>query len=108
MEAGEEMETTVINYMKEHRMVEKKDHLVVGVSGGPDSMALLHFIWKYKEQWGADLTVAHVNHCLRGKDADLDQEMVESYCEDRDIAHHTIKVDVARRAKELGLGVEET
>ena len=53
--------------------------VVAGVSGGADSMAMLHFLWKN----GVSVTAAHLNHCLRGAESDGDEELVRRFCRER-------------------------
>lgn len=105
--AGENVEKNVTNYMMMHEMIQPGDHVVVGVSGGPDSMALLDLLWKLQKRVGFALTAAHVHHGLREVDADLDQELVASYCKGRSIPFACTQVDVEAWAKERGLGIEE-
>lgn len=76
--------------------------VVAGVSGGADSMAMLHFLWKN----GVSVTAAHLNHCLRGAESDGDEELVRRFCQERGIPFVCKRADVARLAKERGLGEE--
>ena len=70
--------------------------IVVGVSGGPDSMGLLHLLVSLNQAddlgWG--LRAAHVNHGIRGEEADLDAQLVESYCGQLGVAFSRATVDV--------------
>ena len=77
--------------------------LVVGVSGGPDSMALLYLLYTQREEYAWKLSVAHVNHGLRGEASDADQTLVEAYCSDCDLP-----VSVRRATPPAsGTGIEE-
>ena len=76
--------------------------LFIAVSGGPDSMALLETVRHFRH----DLTVLHLNHRLRGKEADGDQEFVEAWCRDHRIPCFSESVDVNKLAKEEGLSLE--
>jgi tRNA(Ile)-lysidine synthase len=58
-------------------MFEAGQRVVVAVSGGPDSTALLHLLAGLREEWGLTLIAAHLNHGLRGADAEADAEYVE-------------------------------
>lgn len=62
----------VAGYISRHRMVERGDKVLVGVSGGPDSIALLHVLYLLKEDLGIDLHVAHLNHMFRGEESEKD------------------------------------
>jgi len=77
--------------------------LVVGVSGGPDSMALLHFLLGHRARTGAPpggLIAAHVNHGLRGGESDADAAFVREWCEARGVATVEAAVDPERRRRE--------
>jgi tRNA(Ile)-lysidine synthase len=88
-------------------MFSRDDLVVVGVSGGPDSVALLHSLLGLAARGGYRLHVAHLNHHLRGADSDRDAEFV------RDLAHGwslpaTVESqDIGRLRREWRLGVEE-
>ncbi|MBN1891435.1 MAG: tRNA lysidine(34) synthetase TilS [Clostridiales bacterium] len=93
------------------------DVVIVAVSGGPDSMCLLHLVIslsaeKDKTDPGTgsavpDIVVAHVNHQLRGKASDDDEELVRVYCSDHGIEFNLEKADVSAMARTEGLGIEE-
>lgn len=101
------MEENVLAFVDHHHMIDPGDTLVVGVSGGPDSMALLHFLWKHQKRFDMELIAAHVHHGLRGRQSDLDEELVADYCRQRSIPFRSVRVDVAARARDHGLSVEE-
>ena len=75
---------------------------VVGVSGGADSVALLHLLHRL----GYDLVVAHLNHSIRGAEADADEAFVKALCEQLAIECVTTRVDVPALAKEKGISLE--
>lgn len=54
-------------YVKKHHMLEKEDKVIVGVSGGADSVCLLFMLLKLREEWGIEVTAVHVHHGLRGQ-----------------------------------------
>ena len=71
------MELSNHRVMKEKQLIQPGDRLLVGVSGGPDSMALLHWLWQHKEEFQlADLQAIHVHHQLRGVEADEDLSLI--------------------------------
>ncbi len=71
----------VLRFMREHRLVTGRHCLLVAVSGGPDSVCLLHVLFKLQEELGIRLHVAHLNHQLRGADSEADARYVA------DLAH---------------------
>ena len=85
-------------------------HAVVGVSGGSDSVALLHFLCTLRVNFGLtfDITAAHVNHMLRGSESDRDESFVRNFCKENSVPLKVLKIDVASEAANLKKGVEET
>lgn len=81
--------------------------VVVGVSGGSDSMALLSILNSLKSEYGIKLIAAHVNHGLRGETADRDEKFVSDYCSRNGIEFHAFRADVASEAQKCGIGFEE-
>ena len=59
-----------------HEMLKAGDVVVVAVSGGPDSVALFHLLWRLRLELDVRLHIAHLNHCLRGQESDDDLEFV--------------------------------
>lgn len=79
------LERKVIHYIHELKMIEPGERLLVAVSGGMDSMALLHFLYKYRSQLNIEVFVVHVDHMLRGEQSEGDRHFVETFCRERDI-----------------------
>lgn len=74
--------------LKEYNIDLKNKHLVVGVSGGPDSMCLLNLLHSLKERLNLKLDVCHINYKLRGVDSDEDEKLVKRICNDFLINFH--------------------
>lgn len=81
--------------------------VVVALSGGADSMALLYALCELKDEYGMAVEACHVNHGIRGEDAVRDENFVKAECEKLDVILHTFHFDVPSLAKERGLGLEE-
>lgn len=81
--------------------------VIVALSGGADSMALLYALCELKDEYGMAVEACHVNHGIRGEDADRDENFVKAECEKLDVILHTFHFDVPSLAKERGLGLEE-
>ena len=96
----------VLNTINKYNMINKGDRIVVGVSGGPDSMCLLHILYGLKDQYDLNLIVAHINHCLRGKDADDDEEYVRKFCQKHNIDFYSIRVNVEELARKENISFE--
>ena len=79
--------------------------IIIGLSGGADSIALTHILFTHlgKEK----LICAHVNHMLRGEEADRDEAFVRSFCCENGLRLQVLKTDVAKLAAEKAIGLEE-
>ena len=101
------LEEKVFNIIQKYKMLKKGDRVVIGVSGGPDSISLLNILNYLKERLNIKIYVAHVNHMIR-KEADEESEYVRDFCAKLNIEFFMKKIDVENEAKRLRLGTEET
>ena len=92
--------------IEENEMIDSGDKVVVAVSGGPDSMCLLHILYSLKEELKIELVAAHVNHCLRGEEADADEAYVRNFCSSLGIEFYSKKIDIHKIAEERNLSCE--
>ena len=92
----------------EYDMFPRGGKVLCAVSGGADSMCLLHLAWSMAEAGGFQVAAAHYHHGMRGEAADADAAFVEAFCKERDIPFVIERGDVYGQAERLGLGVEET
>jgi tRNA(Ile)-lysidine synthase len=81
--------------------------LLVGVSGGADSVALLRGLLILRPAWSLTVTAMHLNHRLRGADSDADAAWVRTLCERHDVTVRVREFDVAAEAASRGIGIEE-
>ena len=81
--------------------------VLCAVSGGSDSMCLLHLLWTQQEERNLRVLAAHYEHGLRGEESLRDARFVESWCRERGIPCVVGHGDVASYAREKGLGLEE-
>lgn len=88
-------------------MIQPGDRVIVAVSGGADSVALLYALWMMKDEFNLDLIAAHMNHGIRGEDADRDALFVQELAARLEIASVVEKVDVPAFRKRARLGLEE-
>mgnify|MGYP005782083623 FL=1 len=100
------LEEKVLNTINKYNMIQSGDGIVIGVSGGPDSMTLLNILNNLKEKLNIKLYVAHINHSIR-KEADEETEYVKDFCKKIDVEFFAKKVKVEEIAKELKMGTEE-
>lgn len=82
--------------------------VLCAVSGGADSMCLLHLLHTLAPKWGFSLRGAHFNHHLRGAESDRDEEFVRAWCAGRNIPLSLGGGDVRAEAGRTGRGIEET
>lgn len=101
------LEEEFLNTVKENNLIEKGDKIVVGVSGGPDSITLLTCLNKYKEKLNYEIVVAHVNHLIR-KDSTEDEQFVENVCKNMKIKCYIKKVNILELSKKTKSNIEET
>lgn len=96
----------VLKTIETYNLIEKNDKIVIGVSGGPDSICLLHVLYGLKEKLGIEIVVAHVNHMLRDV-ANLETEYVQSFCKKLGIECYVKKADILEISKTQKKGTEE-
>lgn len=101
------MEKKVFDYIRRHHMIEEGDRVVVGVSGGADSLCLFFLLLELSKSLSFDMGVVHVNHMIRGEEAKRDAEYVKELCESHRIAYKLYLYDVGKIAKEGHMSVEE-
>lgn len=93
--------------IEENRLLSGGETVIVGVSGGPDSLCLLHVLCRLEREYGLTLHVAHLHHGLRGLEADADADFVEALAADWGLACTVERVDVPALAREHSLSIEE-
>lgn len=97
----------VIETIEKYKMLSQYDVVVVAVSGGPDSMALLHILYSLKDKYHLTIHAAHLNHMLRGREADEDTKYVEEYCKSLNIPCTVKYVDIKKMSRDEKLSLEE-
>lgn len=89
-------------------LVQHGDTVIVGISGGADSISLLNLLNGIKEKYNLKLIAVHVHHGLRGNEADRDMEFCKEMCENLEIEMKVHLFDVQEESKKRKLTVEET
>ena len=92
----------VKDFILKNNLISKKDKIVVGVSGGPDSIALLDILYRLDY----DVVVCHINHGLR-ENANLDEKFVKKFCKDRNLKCYTKKINLKIKKNLNGMSSEE-
>lgn len=99
-------EDTLLNFGMD-KMIDKG--VLIGLSGGADSVMLLLFLLEYKRRNNGDFPIlaVHINHGIRGDEADYDESFCRGLCDSLKVEFISRKIDVPKIARESGLGLEE-
>ncbi|RKY70400.1 MAG: tRNA lysidine(34) synthetase TilS [Candidatus Latescibacterota bacterium] len=97
----------ILHFILQRRMFSAGDRVVVAVSGGPDSVALLDVLFQLKERLGIELHVAHLNHRLRGAQSEADAEFVRQLASRLGIDATVEQRDVSEFIRKQGISPEE-
>ncbi|MCJ7669177.1 MAG: tRNA lysidine(34) synthetase TilS [Dehalococcoidia bacterium] len=101
------LESKVIDFIQRYSLISRKEPVVVGVSGGADSVCLLHVLAKWQKGLGIKLHVAHLNHQLRGVESETDAEYVSELAGSLGIPITIDRQDVAAYRTERKCSIEE-
>lgn len=94
-------------FIKKHNMISAGDTVILAVSGGADSMCMLHFFKDYSIENDIIVICAHVNHGIRGEEAERDEEFVRDFCNKNTIPFECAHFDVPVLASQTGESLEE-
>lgn len=97
----EKIRTTIEQFLEKYR-ISRQAGFIIAVSGGADSITLLH-AFKYLN---LNILALHCNFSLRGKESDMDEQFVKRFCDSYGIAHSVRKFDTLSYAREQGLSIE--
>ena len=107
----------VTEYIRENDMLHKGDGVIAGISGGADSVCLLTMLTEYRKQLAKQyecssidalyIKAVHINHMIRGEEADGDESYVESLCKELEVDYSSYKEDIPKMAEEKHLTEEE-
>lgn len=97
----------VLETISKNNLIEDNDSIIVAVSGGPDSICLLHILSRISKERNLKLYVAHLNHQIRGLDAYIDALYVMKFCEKLEIPCFIRSIDVPAYCEEHKLGTED-
>lgn len=101
------MKDKVRNYMDKWQMLQSEDCVIVGVSGGADSICLLLLLSQLQKAIGFRMVAVHVNHGLRGLDADADEAYVKKFCKELGVVCESYYADVELISKKRKQSTEE-
>ena len=98
---------TFTDALRRYEMVKTGDHVTVALSGGADSVALLLLFLQAREAFGLTVSAAHMNHGLRGAEADRDEAFVRELCRRLAVSLTVERADIPAVCRETGEGTEE-
>lgn len=93
--------------IKSFSLADIGDHILVGFSGGKDSVVLLSLLKSHEKDLGTVLSALHVNHGIRGDEADRDEQFCRALCQRLGVPFYSVKVDAVSHSKQTGKGLEE-
>lgn len=97
----------VLETINRHDLLAEGSSVIIGFSGGPDSLCLLDFLIEIRNEYGLSLYPVHINHNLRGEEANRDEEFCREFSESRGLRLKTFSFDCEKMAKEDGVTTEE-
>ena len=101
------IEQKVLKFINEKRLLNKGDKVLVALSGGPDSVFLLHFMSKFRQKYCIELGAVHINHMIRGKSAFEDEEFCRKLSVNLNIDFSSVRKNVKSFAKQNKFSIEE-
>ncbi len=96
----------VREYILENELIEKGDNILVALSGGPDSVCLLHILARLKSEFNLRLGAIHINHLLRGEEAIEDENYTKDLCKSLEVESYVERIDIATIAEKEGQSIE--
>ena len=101
----------ILETIKKYNLIQNGDKIIVGLSGGPDSISLINVLDEIRKdkttELKFDIIATHINHNIR-EEAKSDEDYVVKYCEERNIEVYVLSIDINKKAKEEKKGTEET
>lgn len=101
------IEQKVIKFIDEKNLIEKNDRVLVALSGGPDSVFLIHLLSKFKKRFKIELGALHVNHQIRGNAAIEDEKFCREICTELNIEFYSVSKNVKSFASKRKISMEE-
>lgn len=98
---------TVTRTIDKYRLLEKGDNVLVALSGGPDSVALLHLLFQLQSHYQIQLTAVYVNHGIRPRAAAKEERFCEALCAELEISCVIVRENIPALAKQRKVGIEE-
>lgn len=103
-----QLEQKALQTIHRYQMIEQGEPITVGFSGGADSVALLHLLYRWKDRCSIPLKAVHLNHLLREEESVRDQEFARAFCQTYGIPFVAKQIDIKKKAAEDKTSIEET
>jgi len=100
-------ERKVFDHIMENQLLSAGDRVIAGVSGGADSMCMLLLLMSFADELDLKITVAHVDHGIRGSEAEADARFVGDFCLTHGLETESVKADIPAMAERTGQSLEE-
>ena len=101
------IEEKVFSYIEKYNMIDTGSHVLIGISGGADSVCLLFLLKEYAGKKNFSLTGIHINHGIRGEEADRDEEFTKKLCRMLEIPLTVCRCQVPETAAAEKISLEE-
>lgn len=98
---------TLSYFIKSNALIKREDSIVIGVSGGADSICLLHILNELKKALEIRLFVVHINHGIRGEEAFRDENFVKEFCEKLNVKFFKFQYDIPKMSRDMKISEEE-
>lgn len=99
-------EQKVLRFIKENALIKVNDRILIALSGGPDSIFVLHFFNKFRKKFKIEISAVHVNHLLRGKESDRDEIFCKVVCKELNVPFYSYKKNIKALARKKSLSIE--
>lgn len=96
----------VFDFIKKHGLAERGDRVLIGLSGGADSVCLTHILYTLRDRIGIELFAAHLNHGIRGSEAERDELFAKRCAEALSVPFFAEHADIKGEAKRRGVSEE--
>lgn len=97
----------VLNTIIKNKLIDYGEGIVVGISGGYDSVCLLHILYSISSELNIKIFPVHINHMLRGDESLRDENFVREFCSSLGLEAYVKKIDIAQKAKDYKVSIEE-
>ena len=100
-------EQKVVKFILNKKLIDAGDNILLALSGGSDSVFLLEFLYKYKRRFNIDIAAFHLNHMLRGKEANIDEQFCKKITAQKKVPFFSTSKNVKLFAKRNRISLEE-